>query len=124
MEISPIRSDADMMAALAEIDQILEQDPDPTPGSPLGDKLEVLSILVEHYERKHYPIEPPDPIDLLKFMLDQRQIKIADLVPLIGQTNRVYEVLNGKRMLSGRMIKNLNRELGIPFESLVKKLAS
>jgi len=122
MELKPIRNDEDLMAALAEVDKYVDNEPHPD--SPEGMKLEILVTLIGEYERKKYVFNSPDPIDLLKFMLEQEQIKIADLVPLIGQPNRVYEVLNGKRMLSGRMVKNLNRELGIPFESLVKKLAS
>jgi HTH-type transcriptional regulator/antitoxin HigA len=124
MNVSPIRNDADMNAALAEIDQILMEDPDPSPGTRLGDKFEVLTILVEHYEKTNYPIEPIDPIDLLNFMIDQDQLKVADLVPLIGNPNRVYEVLNGKRKLSLRMIRNLHKGLNMPLESLVKQLAS
>ena len=122
MEIKPIRSDADLMAALAEVDQYLENEPDPN--SPLGMKLEVLLTLIESYERKQYVFNPPDPIELLNFMIDQEQIRVLDLVPMIGNRNRVYEVLNGKRKLSARMAKNLNRDLGIPFESLIKKMAS
>lgn len=122
MEINPIRSEADLIAALAEVDQYVDQEPDPD--SPEGMKLEVLLTLVESYERKQYAFNPPDPIDLLNFMIDQDQVKVADLVPLIGNPNRVYEVLNGKRKLSLRMIRNLHKGLNMPLESLVKQLAS
>jgi HTH-type transcriptional regulator/antitoxin HigA len=122
MEINPIRSEADLIAALAEVDQYVDQEPDPD--SPEGMKLEVLLTLIESYERKQYAFNPPDPIDLLNFMIDQDQVKVADLVPLIGNPNRVYEVLNGKRKLSLRMIRNLHKGLNMPLESLVKQLAS
>ena len=122
MEINPIRSEADLLAALAEVDQYVDQEPDPN--SPEGMKLEVLLTLIESYERKQYAFNPPDPIDLLNFMIDQDQLKVVDLVPLIGNPNRVYEVLNGKRKLSLRMIRNLHKGLNLPLESLVKQLAS
>ncbi|MCX6485884.1 MAG: hypothetical protein NTX78_04515 [Rhodoluna sp.] len=122
MEINPIRSEADLIAALAEVDQYVDQEPDPN--SPEGMKLEVLLTLIESYERKQYAFNPPDPIDLLNFMIDQDQVKVVDLVPLIGNPNRVYEVLNGKRKLSLRMIRNLHKGLNMPLESLVKQLAS
>lgn len=124
MEVNPIRNDADMNAALAEIDQILLEDPDPTPGTALGNKFEVLSILVEHYEKTNYPIEPMDPIDYLNYKIEDGQLTVAQLVPMIGNPNRVYEVLNGKRKLSIRMIRNLHKGLNMPLESLVKQLAS
>ena len=124
MKINPIRNEADMMAALAEIDQILDQDPDPAPGSRLGDKLEVLSILVEDFDRKNDPIEPMDPIEYLNYKIEVGELSVAALVPMIGNPNRIYEVLNGKRGLSLRMIRNLHKGLHMPLESLVKKLAS
>ncbi|MEO0024854.1 MAG: hypothetical protein RL196_1295 [Actinomycetota bacterium] len=117
MEINPIRNDADLMAALAEVDQLAEGDPEL--GTPAGDKLDILVTLIEAYEAKHYPIEPPDPISAIKFRMEQGGLTVADLVPLIGNPNRVYEVLNGKRPLSLRMIKNLSRELKIPAATLL-----
>ena len=117
MEISPIRTEADYLAVMVEIDQLAENDP--PIGTPEGDKLDVLLILAEAYEEEHYPIGPPDPIEAIKFRMEQSGLEIADLVPLIGKPNRVYEVLNGKRPLTLRMIRNLNRELGIPTRSLI-----
>jgi HTH-type transcriptional regulator/antitoxin HigA len=117
MEINPIRTEADYLAALAEIDQLAENDP--AIGTPAGDKLDVLATLVEAYEEKRYPIDPPDPIEAIKFRMEQSGLEVKDLVPLIGNPNRVYEVLNGKRPLTLRMIRNLHRELGIPTRSLI-----
>ncbi|MEN9752331.1 MAG: hypothetical protein RL670_22 [Actinomycetota bacterium] len=117
MEINAIRTEADYLAALAEIDQLAENDP--PLGTPAGDKLDVLAILVEAYETKHFPIDLPDPIEAIKFRMEQSGLEVADLVPMIGKPNRVYEVLNGKRPLSIRMIRNLHRELGIPTSALI-----
>jgi len=117
MQITPIRNDADLMAALAEVDQLSVGDPEI--GTPAGDKLDVLVTLIQAYEAKHYPIEAADPIEAIKFRMEQGGLAVADLVPLIGNPNRVYEVLNGKRTLTLRMIRNLNRELGIPAHALI-----
>ena len=117
MEIRPIRNDADLMAALAEVDQLIEGDPEL--GTPAGDKLDVLATLIEAYESKNFPIDKPDPIEAIKFRMEQGGLAVTDLVPLIGNSNRVYEVLNGKRPLTLRMIRNLNRELGIPATALI-----
>lgn len=117
MNITPIRTEADHLAALAEVDQLIEEDP--APGTSAGDKLDILATLIEAYERNHFPIDSPDPIEAIKFRMDQNGLSIADLVPLIGQPNRVYEVLNGTRPLTLRMIRNLNRELGIPAVALI-----
>jgi len=117
MQITPIRNDADLLAALAEVDQLAEGDPEL--GTPAGDKLDVLVTLIQAYEAKHYPIEVADPIEAIKFRMEQGELAVADLVPLIGNPNRVYEVLNGKRTLTLRMIRNLNRELGIPAHALI-----
>ena len=117
MEINPIRNDADLMAALAEVDQLFDENPEV--GTAAYDKLDILATLIEAYESKHYPIEPPDPITAIKFRMQQSGLTVADLVPLIGNPNRVYEVLNGKRPLSLRMIRNLSRELKIPAATLL-----
>ncbi len=117
MNITPIRNDADLMAALAEVDQLAENDP--APGTPQGDKLDILVTLIEAYERKNFPIDLPEPIEAIKFRMDQMGLTVSDLVPMIGNTNRVYEVLAKKRPLTLRMIRNLNRELGIPAPALI-----
>jgi HTH-type transcriptional regulator/antitoxin HigA len=88
-------------------------------GSPEGDELEVLSILVERYEEEHYPIPPSDPVEAIKFRLDQQGLTTRDLEPFIGSSGRVSEVLNRKRKLSLSMVKRLHDGLRIPYESLL-----
>ena len=117
MEISPIKTDADLLAALAEVDQLVDSNPEPD--SAAYDKLEVLVTLIEAYEAKHHALGPTNPIEAIRFRMDQAQLTVQDLVPFIGATNRVYEVLSGSRPLTLRMIRNLNRGLGIPLESLI-----
>jgi len=117
MNIHPIRTKSDYKQALREVSAYFDQEP--TPGSEDGDRFEILTTLVEAYEAKHFPIGSPDPIEAIRFRMEQGGLTVKDLVPSIGQTNRVYEVLNGKRSLTLEMIRNLHRNLGIPAESLI-----
>jgi len=89
------------------------------PNSTEGEEMELLSLLVEKYEQEHYPIEVPNPIEAIKFRMEQMNLKQADIAPLFGGKTRVSEVLRGKRSLTLKMITLLNRYLGIPLESLV-----
>lgn len=89
------------------------------PDSPEGEEMELLSLLVEKYEQEHHQMETPDPIEAIKFRMEQMNLKQADIAPLFGGKTRVSEVLNGKRTLTLKMITLLNRYLGIPLESLV-----
>lgn len=89
------------------------------PNSPEGEEIELLSLLVEKFERDHFPIESPDPVEAIKFRMEQMNLKQADIAPLFGGKTRVSEVLNGKRPLTLKMITLLNRYLGIPLESLI-----
>jgi len=116
MDIKPIRTKADHRAALKEIDGLMSA----TPGTPEGDRLDVLVTLVEAWEKKRYPMPLPDPIEAIKFRMEQSGLAAKDLVPMIGQLNRVYEVLNRKRPLTLQMIRRLHRDLGIPAESLIQ----
>ena len=116
MEVQAIRGETAYRKMLAQVSALVDLDPDPD--SPEGEKLEVLSTLVEAYERDHYPIAPPDPIDAIRFHMDQTGMTVADLVPYIGPRSRVYEVLNGTRSLTMPMIRRL-LTLGIPASSLV-----
>jgi HTH-type transcriptional regulator/antitoxin HigA len=116
MNIRPIKTEADYRQALIEIEGLMLSKPD----TPDGEKLDVLSTLVEAYERKHHPMEFSDPIEAIKFEMERRGLKAADLEPMIGRRNRVYEVLNYKRPLSLKMIWRLHQQLGIPAESLIK----
>lgn len=117
MEITPIRTEIDYRAALRVVSQLMDQDP--SPDTPEGERLDVLSILIEAYERKHHPIDSPDPVEAIKFRMDQAGLSIKDLEPMIGQPNRVYEVLSYKRPLTLRMIRNLNKGMGIPAQVLI-----
>lgn len=118
MEIRPIKTDKDYKAALREISAFFDNEP--VPGSVEGDRFEVLITLVEAYEAKHYPIDLPDPVDAIKFRMDQAGLTPKDLVPFIGRLNRVYEILNRKRPLTLSMIWKLNQKLGIPAECLIQ----
>jgi HTH-type transcriptional regulator/antitoxin HigA len=89
--------------------------------SPEGERLDVLVTLIEAYERQHFPLDLPDPVEALKFVMDQRGLTVKDLEPLIGHSNRVYEILSHKRPLTLKMIRNLHTELGIPAECLIKE---
>lgn len=117
MNIRPIRTEEDYPIALRELEAYFESEP--APDSEEGDRFEILATLVEAYEAKHYPIELPDPIEAIRFRMEQGGLTVKDLVPSIGQLNRVYEVLNRKRGLTLEMIRNLHRNLGIPAESLI-----
>jgi HTH-type transcriptional regulator/antitoxin HigA len=116
MNIKPIKIEADYRVALQEIESLMRADAD----TPADERLDVLVTLVEAYERTHYPIELPDPVEAIKFYMDQMGLTPKDLEPMIGQRNRVYEVLNRKRPLTLKMIWRLHRELGISAESLIK----
>jgi HTH-type transcriptional regulator/antitoxin HigA len=117
MDIHPIRTEADYSAALKQISRLMETDPEI--GTADGDRLDVLATLVEAYERKHYPIPAPDPVEAIKFRMEQAGMTVADMRPYIGPPNRVYEVLNRKRGLTLAMIRRLHAGLGIPAEALI-----
>lgn len=119
MDIRPIKTEEDYRATLREVESLMRAEP----GSPEGERLDVLVTLVEAYERQHFPMDLPDPVEALRFVMDQRGLTVRDLEPLIGHSNRVYEVLNHKRPLTLKMIRNLHSELGIPAECLIKEPA-
>jgi HTH-type transcriptional regulator/antitoxin HigA len=118
MEIRPIHTDADYKAALREVSAYFNNEPEP--GTPDGDRFEVLVTLVEAYEAKHYPIELPDPVEAIKFRMEQAGLSPKDLIPAIGRLNRVYEILARKRPLTLSMIWRLHEKFGIPAESLIR----
>jgi len=117
MEIKPIKTKADYRAALKEIEALMAAESD----TPEGERLDVLVTLVEAHENKHYRFELPDPVEAVKFRMEQKGLTPKDLVPMIGRINRVYEVLSRKRPLTLAMIQRLHNELGIPAESLIKQ---
>lgn len=122
MDIRPIHTDADYKSALKAISRLMASDP--SLGTPAGDRLDILATLVQAYEARHFPIAPPDPIEAIKFRMEQRGLSIKDLEPLIGKSNRVYEVLNRRRPLTLAMIRRLHRQLGIPAEVLIAESAA
>jgi HTH-type transcriptional regulator/antitoxin HigA len=116
MEIKPIRSEEDYTRALKRVEALWGS----PIGSPKGDELDVLISLIEAYEREQYPIDLPDPLEAIKFRLEQMGKDMRALIGVIGQRTRVYEVMRGDRPLSLQMIRNLHRELGIPAEVLIQ----
>ena len=121
MDIRPIHTKADYRAAFKIVSALV--DADPKRGTPEADRLEVLGTLLEAYEARHYPLELPDPIEAIKFRMEQQGLSAKDLTPMIGGLNRVYEVLNRKRPLSIAMVRRLNSSLGISAECLIREAA-
>lgn len=115
MDIRPIKTETDYDAALSEIDRLWGADD----GSAEGDRLDVLLVLVDHYEAKHHPIDPPDPVEAIKFRMEQMNLTRKDLEPMIGSRARVSEIINRRRPLSLPMIRRLHQSLRIPLESLI-----
>jgi HTH-type transcriptional regulator/antitoxin HigA len=116
MKIKPIRTKKDHEQAVKEIERLWGV----RKGSDEGDKLEILVTLVSVYDDEHYPIDPPDPIDAIRFRMEQLGLKRSDLEPVLGSRARVAEVLNRRRPLSIRMIRKLHHNLGIPAEVLIR----
>lgn len=116
MDIRPIKTDADYRAALNDIENLMMAEPDTIE----GEKLDILVTLVEAYEAKHFPMDLPDPVEAIKFEMERKGLTVKDLEPMIGKSNRVYEILNHKRSLTLKMIWKLHEGLGIPAESLIK----
>ena len=116
MNITPIKTQRDYRRALKDVEGLMMA----KRGTPDGDRLDVLVTRVEAWEAKHYPLDLPDPVEAIKYHLDQSGLAPRDLIPFIGSRNRVYEVLNRKRPLTLKMIWRLHDGLGIPAESLIK----
>ena len=115
-ELRPIRSKADYEAALEEVEQLWGA----KCGTPEGDRVDVLATLIEVFEAKHYPMDPPDPIEAIRFRMEQQGLTRKDLEPMIGPGNRVADVLNRKRGLSIKMIRQLHEQLGISAKVLIR----
>ena len=116
MEIRPVKTKSAHRAALKEIESLMKA----RANTPEGERLDILVTLVEAYEREHFPMDLPDPIAAIQFVMEQRGLTVRDLEPMLGRPNRVYEVLNRKRPLTLKMIRHLHKELGIPAESLIR----
>lgn len=119
MDIKPIRTKRDYEGALRTVEKLM----DAKRGTPEGDRLDVLVTLIEAYEARRFPMDLPDPIAAIRFVMEQRNLTAKDLVPYIGQPNRVYEILNRKRPLTLAMAWKLHKGLGIPAESLIRQAA-
>ena len=117
MNIHPIKTESDYQATLKEIERLMMANPD----TPEGDRLDILATLVEAYEANNHPLGLPDPVEAIKFTMEQKQLSVKDLEPYIGRSNRVYEILNHKRSLTTKMIWRLHQGLGIPAESLIRQ---
>jgi HTH-type transcriptional regulator/antitoxin HigA len=115
-ELKPVRSEKDYRAALAEMKRLWGA----KLGTPEGDRLDVLTTLIDAFENTHCPMDPPDPIEAIKFRMEQQGLSRKDLEPLIGTRTRVAEVLNRRRSLSIAMIRRLHSELGIPADVLIR----
>jgi len=115
MEIRPIKTESDYQSALSRIEELWGAKKDTLE----GDELDLLITLVEAYELKHYPIAPPDPIDAIKFRMEQMGMSKSDMVQYLGSQSRVSEILNRKRGLTLNMIKSLYKGLKIPLEILL-----
>lgn len=117
MLIKPIHTEHDYQLALARVNEIF----DASLNTPAGDELEILSILIERYEDRNFPILPTSPIEAIRYRMDQLSMRPIDLAEIIGYKSRVSEILNGKRKLSINMIRKLHRNLHIPIDLLIQE---
>jgi len=117
MNIQPIKNEADYERTLARIEALMDAKPD----TPKGDELDILTTLAERFEEEHHPIDTPDPIEAIRFRMEQEGLIDKDLIPLIGSSGRVSEVLSYKRRLTLGMIRSLHEGLHIPTEALIKE---
>jgi len=115
MNVKVIKTEDDYQKALNRLESIFDASAD----SPEGDEAEILTILIEKYEDENYPIGPPDPIEAIKFRMDQLDLKKSDLAEIIGYKSRVSEILSRKRKLTLQMIRKLHEKLKIPYETLI-----
>mgnify|MGYP000025745548 FL=1 len=118
MNIKPIRNDCDLQNSFRQLEQVFQA----KSGTKEADDREVLVTLIEAYENKYYPILPPDPVDAIKFRMEQQGLKSRDLEQYIGSSGRVSDIINRKRPLSLKMIKSLHKNLHIPYESLLAEV--
>ncbi|MBQ9601529.1 MAG: transcriptional regulator [Neisseriaceae bacterium] len=116
--LKPIKTENEYKAALKALGAFFDNNPD-NADQDTADYFEVLATLVETYEKEHYPIDPPNPTEAIKFRMEQSGLTVKDLTNIFGRTNRAYEVLNGKRPLSLAMIRKLKTELGISADILI-----
>jgi HTH-type transcriptional regulator/antitoxin HigA len=115
MKMAPIKNEKEYQKALKELEKVFDAEP----GTPDGDTGEVLVLLIEDYEKKHYPIDAPDPIEAIKYIMEEKGLTNKDIVPYFGSKSLVSSVLNRRRNLSLKMIKALHEGLGMPYEILM-----
>jgi len=115
MQIRPIHTDVDYQKALSRIEALL----DAPPGSSEAEELEILGILVDEYEKKHFPIDEPDPLEAITFRMEQLGLTQNDFAKILGSRSRASEILSGKRSLSLNQIRLINKKLGIPLDVLI-----
>jgi HTH-type transcriptional regulator / antitoxin HigA len=118
MDIRPIRTEADYDAALKEIELYFRREPEP--GSPEADQFDVLAALIAAYERERWPVDPPDPVDAIRYCMERQGYTQSDLAILIGSRSRASEILSRRRSLTLDMVRKLHGEWGIPAESLLR----
>lgn len=118
MEIRPIRTETDYELALREIEPYFDREPEP--GSPEADRFDVLATLIEAYEREHWPIDPPDPVEAIRYCMERQGYTQSDLAALLGSRSRASEILKRRRPLTLEMVRKLHQEWGIPAESLLQ----
>jgi HTH-type transcriptional regulator / antitoxin HigA len=121
MDIRPLHSEADYDAALSDIEQYFEAEPQP--GTPEADRFDLLALVIADYESKHWSIDPPDPVEAIKHRMEQAGLRQRDLAALLGSRSRASEILSRKRPLTLEMAWKLNREWGIPAEALLRPYA-
>jgi len=119
MKVKPIRTKKEHKAALLRIQDLMDKDL--ADGSAGLDELELLAMVVEEYEDEHYPVPPPNPIEAIKFRIDQLGLKESDLSKILGSRQRLSDLLSGRRKLSLSMIRNLHKHLRIPAETLIRE---
>ncbi len=117
MDIKIIKNEAEYDAAMARLLALTEANPEPS--GDIGDEIELLALVIENYEKIHWPIPRADPVEMIKFTMEQRGLKVKDIAPCFGSSSRAYEVLKGRRNLTLPMIRKLNRMFHIPAEALL-----
>lgn len=115
MKISPIKNEKDYQGALKDLEKVF----DAKPGTPQGDQAELLMLIIEDYEKKHHPIDAPDPVEAIKYIMEERQLKNKDVVKYFGSKSLVSQVLNRQRHLSLKIIKSLHKGLGMSYDTLL-----
>lgn len=121
MNIKIIKNDTELDLAMDRLEKMALANPEPS--GEVAEEMELLSLVISDYENKHYPIDAPSPLEVIKFVMEQRQLKVKDIAPCFGGTSRAYAVLSGSRNLSLNMIRRLHQTLNIPADCLIGEIA-